>query len=402
MLSLNMPDAKYSDQARTMDIKPARILLLVTQADWGGVQSFLVRFASDLKSEGHEVLLAAGGDGELWRNASAVGIRTYRLRNMVRDISPIKDIRAFLEIRRLIDGFKPDAIHLNSTKMGVLGSLAARFSRTKPRVVYRIGGWVFLEPITSWKKWLYRSAEKTTARFKDVIITVHPGDGLLAETIGIKPREKILSVPNGLDFPKFTSQLSSRSDARSALGLPPSSFVYGTVANTYATKGLIPYLDVVKKIMDSDPDAWFVIIGDGPEFDGLKHRCDNLGLDRLILTGHRDDADRLYKAFDAFVLHSRKEGMPWTVLEAMASGIPVVASDVGACRWMLQADADHPAGLIVPPDDHTALEHTLRSLSRDSDLRGRLSASGVDIARQKFSWRNTYQGNRDALLKRAR
>ncbi|MBI5655041.1 glycosyltransferase family 4 protein [Candidatus Uhrbacteria bacterium] len=397
-----MPDAKYSDPNRTTAAEPARILLLVTQADWGGVQSFLSRFASNLKSDGHEVLLAAGGDGELWRNASTAGVCMHQLRNLVRDISLIKDIQAFREIRRLIDSFKPDAIHLNSSKMGVLGSLAARFSRTKPRVIYRIGGWVFLEPISSWKKWLYRTAEKTTARFKDVIITVHPGDELLAETIGIKPRERILTVPNGLDYPRFTDQLLSQSDARSALGLPPSAFVYGTVANAYATKGLIPYLDVAKKIMDENPDVWFVILGDGPEFGGLKHKCDSLGLDRLILTGHRDDADRLYRAFDIFVLPSRKEGMPWTVLEAMASGIPVVASDVGACRWMLNADADRPAGLVVPPNDPETLRHSLRSLYQDPDLRGRLGASGSDIVRQNFTWPNTYKGNRDTLLKRAR
>lgn len=375
-----------------------RILLLVTQADWGGVQSFLVRFAAGLMAEGHETLLAAGGEGELWAHAAAAGIPTRRLTSVVREISFAKDIGAVREIKNLIEVFRPDAIHLNSSKMGVLGSLAARLSKTRPRVVYRIGGWVFLEPIAGWKKWLYRTAEKLTARRKDVIITVHPGDKELAEKIGIQPREKILSVPNGLDLDRFLAALETHEDARRTLGLPASGFVFGTVANAYATKGLIPYLDTVKRICAAHPDAHFVIIGDGPEFDTLEAKRAELGLDRLLLTGHRDDANRLYKAFDAFVLPSRKEGMPWTVLEAMASGIPVVATDVGACRWMTRDTDIGEASLIVPPQDAKPLTAALEKILANDALRSGLAAVGPEIVRQRFTWESTYRGNRDALL----
>ena len=98
---------------------------------------------------------------------------------MRREISPLEDWNAVGEIKRLICEFKPDAIHLNSSKMGVLGALAAR--GVHARVVYRIGGWAFLEPIPEWKRWIYRAAEQQTAKDKDVIITVHPGDEALAK-----------------------------------------------------------------------------------------------------------------------------------------------------------------------------------------------------------------------------
>lgn len=394
MLTLNMDGVK--SQPAKQDKR--RILLLVTQADWGGVQSFLIRFAVGLMAEGHEILLAAGGEGELWSKAAAAGIPTRRLVSVVREISPVADAKAVREVRNLIDEFRPEAIHLNSSKMGVIGSLAARYSKTHPRVVYRIGGWVFLEPIAGWKKQLYRMAEKMTARFKDVIITVHPGDAELAAKIGIRPRQKIVSVPNGLDLAGFTAKLEPRNAARTALGLPESGFVFGTVANAYATKGLIPYLDAVERICAAHREISFVILGDGPELETLKDKRSALRLERLVLAGHRDDASRLYKAFDAFVLPSRKEGMPWTLLEAMASGMPIVAADVGACRWMTRDPEIGEAALITPPQDTAALADALEKILADSALRANLAAVGPEIVRRRFTWDATYRGNRDALL----
>ncbi|MFA5185805.1 MAG: glycosyltransferase family 4 protein [Patescibacteria group bacterium] len=379
-----------------MTEKTEHILLLVTQADWGGVQGFLVKFAARLRQEGTEVLLAAGGEGELWKRAADLGIKTHKLSALVRDMNPYRDWRAYREIKDLIDDFRPDAVHLNSSKMGVLGSLAASRSKTKPRVVYRIGGWAFLEPIAGWKKWIYRTAEKLTAPLKDVIITVHPGDEVAADRLGIKPRGRITTVANGLDLDDFTGRLLPRGQARELLGLPDDAFVFGTVANAYATKGLLPYLDVLKTILDADPKSYAIILGDGPEFKDLKSKCDRLGLKRLILTGQRSDANRLYRAFDTFVLPSVKEGMPWTVLEAMAAEVPIVATDVGACRWMTDADADRPAGIIVPPQEPEKLRHAMETMATD-DGRRHFGEAGRRIIQDRFTWGKTYHGNREAL-----
>jgi len=376
-----------------------RILILVTQADWGGVQAFLVRFAKQLRTEGREILLAAGGEGELWAEAQKAGIPTHKLAHMTREIHPLKDWKALGELKRLIKEFKPDAIHLNSSKMGVLGSIAAAPSKTW--AVYRIGGWSFLEPIAGWKRWIYRTAERISAPYKDIIITVHPGDAQAAKDLKIKPRRALLTVPNGIDVPSFVSRLKTRGDARATLGIPEHTFVFGTVANAYATKGLLPYLDVFARICKSNENVRGVIIGDGPEFEELKKKRHSLGLEgRLVLTGHLEDAETLYPAFDAFVLPSRKEGMPWTLLEAMASNIPCIATDVGACRWML-ADPEHPhAGLIVPKEDGLALEEAMRKILNDAELRTAIGRGGRMNVTQRFSWDATYRGNRDALDER--
>ncbi len=376
-----------------------RILLLVTVADWGGVQSFLIHFAADLRKEGHEVLLAAGGEGELWDRAKELGIPTHRLRHVVRNIEPWNDMKGILEIRALIKSWKPDAIDVNSSKMGILGSIANALISPRPRCVYRIGGWVFLEPMPATRKWIYKTAEQMTAPLKDVIITVHPNDEILARANGFKPRERMTTVPNGLDVANFVSQLKTKQDARQTLGLPEHAFVYGTVANAYPPKDLSNYLRHAVAVLNEDRSAHIVIIGGGPQFKELEATRDALPVaDRIHLVGQRTDATTLYSAFDVFVLPSIKEGMPWSVLEAMAANIPVIVTDVGACKWMVTSEKHGNAGITIPSDDTLSLQTAMRSLRNNQELREALAHGGRYMSLNRFSWDVTYRGNRDALL----
>jgi len=226
--------------AAIMDTAKRRILFLVTSADWGGVQSFLHNIAVTAKERGFEVCIAAGESGELEERCRDSHIPFHRLHRLKRNISPIHDLAAIYEIRSLIKSFKPDVIHLNSSKAGIIGSVAANLERV-PFVIYRIGGWVFEEKISSLKRSMYRWLEKTTARNKDVIVTVHPGDEALAEKIGIRPRGRLVTIPNGLDLDRFDRNLKTKDEARRILGIEPDAFVVGTVANYYPAKNL-PWL----------------------------------------------------------------------------------------------------------------------------------------------------------------
>jgi len=141
-----------------------------------------------------------------------------------------------------------------------------------------------------------------------------------------------------------------------------------------------------------------VIIGDGPEFEAVKSKRDALGLhDRVLLPGHQDDASSFCSAFDIFVLPSRKEGMPWTVLEAMAAKLSVIATDVGACRWMLKDSGDGEAGIVVPKEDPIAIADAMRDLKNDAARRERLSIAARATVQRRFTWNATFAGNRDAL-----
>jgi len=375
--------------------KRRRILFLVTTSDWGGVQHFVFSVAKECQRRDISVTVAAGGDGELGKRCTDQRINYVTLKTMRREISPFHDLAALYEIRMLIRELKPDVVHLNSSKMGIVGSIAADLEHV-PRIVYRIGGWSFLERVGRFKRMAYLFAERWTAHRKDVIVTVHPGDEEIAKRVGIRPRHRVLTIPNGIDIPAFDAGLLPRDEARRTLGLPIDATVIGTVANYYPPKNLPWYFETIASSERLRQDRIsFVVIGDGPERDAVESKRHELGLERtVVLPGRRDDVRSLYRAFDVFVLPSSKEGMPWTLLEAMAAGLPCIATDVGACAWMLGPDA----GIIVQPYDGTAMTDAIASLCDDPARRSALGAAARHAVETRFRWETTLEKTMQLLL----
>jgi len=264
--------------------------------------------------------------------------------------------------------------------MGVVGSLAATLARV-PKRIYCIGGWVFNEDLPSWKKKLYILIERISAKWKDVIVTVHPGDEELANSLKIKAKDKIVTIPNGVNVDEFEAKLLTREQAREKLGIHPQAVIVGTIANAYPPKNLLWYLDVCKAVHDRDPRINFVIIGDGPQFEALQKKRDELdAYNYIMLTGRRMDAPTLYEAFDMFVLPSSKEGMSITLLEAMVAKVPIVATDVGAAKWMLG-----DGGIIVGLGDAEALSKTIIKMVDNKNLQKTISAKAYEMVCSRFT-----------------
>jgi len=383
-------------------------LLLITSQDWGGAQLYVFELAKEMKQRDMPVIVCAGAAirrsphvpivssadaGRETNNAGReLGIKCreenidfIELKYMARDIKPLANLLSLFELIGLFRRLKPRAVHLNSTMMGVVGSLAATVTGV-PRRLYCIGGWVFNEDIPKWKKKFYIWAERISAAWKDVITLVHPGDESLAIKLKIKPQKKLVTIPNGIDVPDFESKLMSRERAREILKIDLEAKIVGTIANAYPPKNLLWYLDVCKQAHNADRRIFFVIMGDGPLFDELKQKRDTLGAqDFIMFTGRRMDAPMMYKAFDLFVLPSSKEGMPITLLEAMAAKTPIIATDVGAAKWMLAPCA----GVIVQPGDKNALAQEILNLIHDKARKTNLAESAYKSVSQRFSWKET-------------
>ncbi len=370
-----------------------KIVLAVTLAEHGGVQEFLVRFALYLQSHGHEVTILAGEGEWLFERCREEGICAKKLRYTQRAIQPWQDMLALRELKELLHELKPDAIHLNSTKMGVLGALAAR-SLDVPKIVYRIGGWVFLEALAPHTKRFYRWIEKVSASWKDVIICVHPNDKALAIKAGIKPRQDIRVIPNGIDIHDFEAHLLSREEARRELGIPDDSFVFGTLANFFPAKNLPEYFKTCANIHTIFPQAQFVVIGDGGQRAQLEKLREQLLLDDVVLLpGRKAQASRFLKAFDTFVLPSSKEGMSWALLEAMAAKLPCVVTEVGANHWLLEG-----AGWVVPAEDSAKLAAAMTESIQNTDKAKSYAKSAYDRVSKDFPLEKTLQDNEKALI----
>lgn len=367
-----------------------RIVLAVTLGEPGGVQQFLAGFGAFLKSLGHEVTVVSGDGDWLKQRCEALHLPYVRLEKMGREISPLRDLPAINELTAVFKRLNPDAVHLNSAKMGAVGSIAARRAKV-PHVTYRIGGWTFREDLPAFKKWLYLNIEKSTARFKDVIVCVHPGDEEIARAVGIKPRQRLVTVANGIDLARFDAALKPREEARQTL--KAADFLFGTIANFYPPKDLLRYLDACNLVYRAEPSARFLIIGEGAQRAELEAKCHALGLDQVLsLPGARDDAQTLLNGLDAFVLPSSKEGMAFALLEAMAAKLPCVATDVGAAKWMLADDR-----AIVPSKRPVDLADAMLNIMRDGTLRSELSQKARLQVETRFPLSKTYEGNLAAL-----
>jgi glycosyltransferase involved in cell wall biosynthesis len=195
-------------------------------------------------------------------------------------------------------------------------------------------------------------------------------DRLVAERV---PASKVAVVPNGLDFDRVVPH-APRSRRRKVV----------VVANLRREKGHDLLIDAAGDVLRRFPDAVFEIVGGGPQLQALVERAASRGvLHAFAFLGHRDDAAERLADGDIFVLPSRSEAFPNAVLEAMAAGLPIVTSGVGG---MLELIDDGRTGLLVPPDDPSALADRLIRLMADPDVASRLGRAARDAARARYSF----------------
>lgn len=335
-----------------------RILFVVTQSELGGAQQFILQFIKQADKDSYDMAVAIGadGDGSLTIALAEIGITIFKLSSLKRNASPILDLKAIGQIKKLISGFKPDTLFLNSSKAGFIGAWAAKSCHPRPKVIYRIGGWTFNDPWPVWEKRLWQTLEKISAPWKDIIIVNNTHDLAQAKKIGIKPRQSLVLIHNGLD--PYKINFLEKDEARSKLGLPLSKKIVGTIANLYPAKGL-EYLIEAAQITGREDTMW-CIIGDGEGRARLEKIIKDKGLEgKVVLAGRREQAARYLTAFDLFVLPSVKEGFPWAVLEAMAAKLPVIATKVGAVPEIIE---DGVNGYIVEPKNPEQISKRVMSL----------------------------------------
>jgi len=356
--------------------QPSKILYLVTQSEWGGASRYVFDLATHFASD-YKIAVAAGGNDELFTKLSEKNIENYKLKNLVREINLIKDIKAYFEIKKLIRKIKPDILHLNSSKAGVIGAIAGRHTNVK-KIIYTVHGFVFNEPMAGWQKQIYIWAEKFSAKYKDKLICVSEYDRQTGIINKITSENKLITINNGIEPIDFLSKAA----ARQKLNLPQDEIIVGTIANFYLTKGLTYLITAAKKITKVMPNLIFRLIGFGRLENQLKADIKKLGLENKFFLGKILNAKEYLLAFDIFVLPSVKEGFSYTILEAMQAGLPIVATRVGGIPEMIQ---DKINGLLVPPADSQALADAIIELLKNKNLAIQLGNQAKIDINQKFN-----------------
>lgn len=367
-----------------------KILYLITQSELGGAQCYILDLARNLKTE-FDVAVAfgeQGESGELARELKSSKIPYYTLSHLKRNISPLHDLLAIYQIRRLIKKIKPDIVHLNSTKISVLGSWAIDGLTPKPFTVYTAHGWVFNEPMNVLKKKLYTWLEKTTADIKDKIICISKLDKEVARDILEISDQKLPIVYHGLDMSRY--RFFDRQSAREKLWallptgtktLEKNTILIGSIGNLYPTKDFGTLIKSINHLLiDHDVEAEAVIIGEGPDRNNLEAKIGDFNStafrageestdNRIILAGRVSNAASYLKAFDFYVCSSVKEGFPYTLLEAMAAEVPIVSTRVGGIPDLI---ADSHNGMLCMSGDARMMAKKIIELVNNPRLKERI------------------------------
>lgn len=362
-----------------------KILLVVTQAEWGGAQKYVFDLAVNLSSDNYQVQVAVGepnGKQELTKKLQTNKITVFQLKHLIRKISLIQDILAIKELINLIKKEQPAILHLNSSKAGLLGAIAGRLSgKNQPAVVFTAHGWAFMEPMPFYKFWLFMLMEKIAARWRQATIVLSEKEKQIALRYRLASPASALVIPNGIEAKKIL--FLKQEDARKKLGIsaPANEPILGTIANFYPTKGLEYLIEAIKILKEKNNfNGQCFIIGDGAGRENLENKIKDLELSGEIkLLGTIPEAKTYLKTFDIFVLPSIKEGLPFALLEAMSAGLPIIATQVGAIPEIITNGVN---GRLVTPGDSQALAMVIAEVISDTAVSTRLGQAAAAKVRQ--------------------
>jgi glycosyltransferase involved in cell wall biosynthesis len=356
-----------TDQERLPDSRP-RILYVITLAEVGGAGTYLASLLPYVKAAGFDVAVAAHGDGPLRSAAHVNGVPFYALQRLRRPIHPVRDVAAVVELAQLCRRLSPDVVHVNSSKAGILGRIAATVARVPIRI-FTVHGWSFATQ-AGLVRHVYLRLERVACRLTTTTICVAAVDRELGLRHGVCHAETTRVIHNGVP----ETRVLARRDAHHV----PHVVAVGRLQRPQ--KDFQTLVWALAMLRDAPFTA--TIVGDGPDHGSLAAEIERHGLDgRVRLAGELTDVSDILASADVFVLPTTYESLPMSILEAMAAGLPVVASNVGGVPELV---VDGRTGLLVPPRDVPALAEALRALLSDAARRRSMGEAGREQAVRAF------------------
>ena len=357
-----------------------KILYLITKSNFGGAQRYVYDLATETKKRGHDVVVGFGGNGPLATKLAEAGVRTVSIPELLRDVNLLSDFKTFLRLLDLFSAENPDIIHLNSSKMGGLGALAARLwnawnwmfkfwrlGGVPARIIFTGHGWAFNEERGDCAHWFtIQLAHQTIAVSRKTrgqvgilpfswhkLSVIHNGIGGVA----MLPRDKALSIILG--------------DKKNVL-LSGAPIVIGTITELHKNKGLSHAILGIAQLIKQAADTRiiFFIIGEGEERAVLEAEIIKYSLtENVFLVGHKENAASLLSAFDIFLFPSITEAFPYAILEAGKAGLPIIATSVGGIPEVID---DMESGILIQSKNSGEVARALAYLIKHPERRKEL------------------------------
>ena len=345
---------------------PLRILHTESSLGWGGQEIRILTESIGMQQRGHQVTLLCPANARIFAAAQARNLPVEAVR------IGKKRLHGVLDIARWLRNHPVDVIVTHSSTDSWLTALACRLLWPPPPVI-RLRHISAPVPRNLASRWLY------TQGCRHIVTT---GEALRQQLIHDNrfPADRITSIPTGIDLQRFVPGQPAL--ARQQLGLPPDRFMIGIVATLRSWKGHAHLLAAMAALQR--PDLHLLIVGDGPQRANLTQQIQDLHLtDQVTLPGNQDNVVPWLQACDLFALPSyANEGVPQSLMQAMACGVPVLSTPVGSIAEIIQHQT---TGLLVPPRDPVALAEAVRVLLEDTTLRHTLRDNALLFAQQHFS-----------------
>ncbi|MBM3149717.1 MAG: glycosyltransferase family 4 protein, partial [Chloroflexi bacterium] len=329
-------------------------VLEVMEATGGGTKKHLELLVTNLDRSSFDVTVACPsarhpsyGDESTVAELQAAGVRIHIV-EMRRAIAPASDLASFWQLWSLMRRDSFDVIHTHSSKGGFLGRLAARCAGAKA-VVHTAHGLYFLGQ-QGFKRAFYLGLERLASRLTDCFIAVSESEKVMAIESGLFRPDQVVVIENGIELANVDIDLAQ---LQQEPGLNPHRPIVGTVSRFNPQKDPATLLRAIALLIRAAPEIQFVWCGNGELKSQAESLARHLGIhEHIVFTGYREDVLELMALFDVFVVSSLFEGLPYTLLEVMSLGKPVVATDVVGSRDVVMHEE---TGLLVPPQDPPAL-----------------------------------------------
>jgi len=363
-------------------MRKAKVLHAITHMQPGGAQDNVALTVNMLDKRRYEVCLCTGRDQDYLARVMDPDVEIIVNADMHRPIVPMAEPRAFLNLYRLMRQQNFDIVHTHLSKAGLFGRLAAWLAQV-PIVIHSVHTFPFHDYQHPLISRAFIQLERMAAKWTDVFITMSDLNIGKALNFGIGKRSQYRTIYSGINLERFASVTVDVLSVKSSLGIRNGEIVVGNIGRLMFQKNPICFVQALAQVATTIPCVRGLMVGDGDMRGEVEVLIKKLELDdRIVLTGHRDDVEKMMAICDVIVHTSLYEGMGRVLAEALAMGKPLVATAVDGVPEIVK---DGERGLLVKPDDPSALGKTIVEMLNDPPRAQAMGKAGREWVLSRFS-----------------
>lgn len=367
-----------------MSNKKIKVMHFIASLEIGGAERMLLTLIKNSQDKNIEhVICTIYNKGALVEEAKNAGIKIVSLNLPCKYLYPI----AYVRFAFLVNKIKPDVINSFLLQENLIARIVGKLLLRKKVICGK-------RDTDTGKSEIKVFLDRLTLGFADLHISNSKAGMKELISYGL-PKEKVLHIPNGKDWSELESKLN-KEQAKERIGLSSNDFVIGCVARLYKFKGQEYAISAMPYILKENKNAKLVLVGNGDMLNELQQLAKELDVENaVVFLGERKDVPDILKGFDLFVFPSLREGLPGALMEAMAAGLPVIATDIDGNKELVENQKN---GILIKPKDRKEISEKVNMLINNPDLAQKLGIAAKEKMLKEYSVENMVVGFENIFL----